>query len=49
MQVADYACGIELTAIKYQAHEQTATDNIFFGKWADLKRNHLKKLRRHAI
>lgn len=49
MQVADYACGVELTAIKYQAREQTATDAIFFGKWSDFKRNHLKKLCRHIL
>lgn len=49
MQVADYACGVELTAMKFQVHEQTATDAIFFGKWADFKRNHLRKLRRHLI
>lgn len=49
LQVADYACGVELTAIKYKAHEQTSTDSIFFGKWADFKRNHLKKLRKHLL
>ncbi|MEI3230290.1 MAG: ABC transporter [Gordonibacter pamelaeae] len=28
---ADFACGIELTALKYDASEATATDAIFFG------------------
>ncbi len=49
LQVADYACGIELTAIKYNNREQASTDALFFGKWADFKRNHIRKLRKHLL
>ncbi len=49
LQVADYVCGIELTALKYSKREERQTDAIFFGKWADFKRNYLKKIRRHLL
>lgn len=46
-QVADYACGIELTALKYEAKRETETDRRFFGTWRDFENNYLKKLRKH--
>lgn len=49
LQIADYACGIELAAIKYRQHGESATEHAFFGKWADFKRGHLKKLRAHLL
>ena len=49
LQIADYACGIELAAIKYLQHAESATERIFFGKWTDFKRGHLKKLRSHLL
>lgn len=48
-QVADYACGIELTALKYEAKRETKTDRRFFGTWRDFKNNYLKKLRKHRL
>ena len=48
-QLADYSCTLELTALKYQAHAETATDRMFFGQWGSFKKNYLKKLRRHRL
>lgn len=48
-QVADFVCGIELTAIKYDAREQAATDERFFGGSNAFKKNHLRKLRKKRI
>ena len=48
-QVADLICTFELTAIKYEAHEQTRTDERFFGAFGSFKRNYLKKIRRKAL
>ncbi len=48
-QLADYICTLELTALKYRAHAETATDRTFFGQWGSFKKNHLKKLRRHRL
>lgn len=45
-QVADYICTIELTALKFDAGETTATDEAFFGLAAPkFKRDYLKKVR----
>jgi hypothetical protein len=49
LQLADYVCGIELTAIKYEDGCQTATDRTFFGDRGSFKRNFLRKLRRHLL
>ena len=43
-QIADFACGVELTALKYGCGEETPTDKRFFGLWRDLKKNYLKRL-----
>lgn len=44
-QVADYICTIELTDIKFNKHQQTATDGLFFGTYRMFKKNFLRKLR----
>ncbi|WP_282741427.1 ABC transporter [Olsenella uli] len=45
-QVADYICTLELAALKFDAHEATATDEAFFGRSSvTFKRDYLKKLR----
>lgn len=48
-QLADYICTLELTALKYQTHAETATDRMFFGQWGSFKKNYLKRLRRHRL
>lgn len=48
-QIADFSCGIELTALKYESHEETPTDRRFFGQWRDFKKNYLRKLRQHFL
>ena len=48
-QAADYACAVELTALKYREHEETPTDRRFFGAWSSFKRNVLKTVRRKAM
>ncbi len=48
-QIADFVCGIELIALKYESHEETSTDRRFFGQWRDFRKNYLRKLRRHVL
>lgn len=48
-QIADFVCGIELTALKYESHEATSTDCRFFGQNRDFKKNYLRKLRRKLL
>lgn len=48
-QVADYLCGIELTAAKYERHLETRTDVEFFGSIRNFKKNYLKKIRRKRL
>ena len=48
-QAADYICTMELTAIKYAEHAATATDEKFFGKWSDFKKDILKETRKKLI
>lgn len=49
-QVADYICAIELAALKFDAHEITATDEAFFGlSTVTFKRNYLAKIRKKRI
>ena len=47
--VADYFCTIELAAVKYEAHEDGATYNKFFGGIGAFKKNWLKQARRKMI
>lgn len=44
-QAADYICTAELTALKYQGKTSTATDEKFFGSWAQFKKGILKEVR----
>ena len=44
-QVADYACGIELAALKYESRETGRTEEIFYGTWREFNKSFLKKLR----
>ena len=49
-QVADYLCTLELTALKFDAHEITSTDEAFFGlSAAAFKRDYLKKARKKLL
>lgn len=48
-QVADYVCGIELTAIRYQTHKAGRTEERFFGEWVNFKRNYLRKIRKKRL
>lgn len=48
-QVADYACGIELAALKFAAKRQGPTERLFYGTWREFNKNYLKKLRRHLL
>lgn len=48
-QLADYVCGIELTALKYATGEQTNTDRLFFGDKTGFKKNWLKKIRKNEL
>lgn len=48
-QLADYVCGIELTALKYATGEQTNTDRLFFGDKTSFKKNWLKNIRRYEL
>lgn len=45
-QVADLICTIELTAHKYQVHEETPTDKRFFRDSRSFRKNYLKQIRR---
>ena len=49
LQVADYACGVELAALRYDRHEESATDRLFFGTRRDFVRTFLRKLRKHLL
>lgn len=48
-QVADYVCGVELTALKFEGRLETKTDAAFFGEYGTFKKNYLKKLRRKRM
>ena len=48
-QIADYVCGIELTARKYEQHDERPSDTLFFGTERDFKKTFLKKLRKKQI
>jgi len=48
-QVADLLCGFELTALKFEAHEETNTDEIFFKNARYFKQNYLKAIRRKQL
>ena len=48
-QVADYICGIELTALKFENGRETNTDREFFDGIKAFKKNYLKKVRKHLL
>lgn len=48
-QVADYACGLELAALKYEHSEQGGSEVTFFGDKGSFRKNYLKKLRRRLL
>lgn len=48
-QAADLICTLELTALKFEAKEQTKTDDRFFGAFGNFKKNYLKKIRKMLI
>ena len=48
-QLADYICGIELTAAKYERGTSTKTDEAFFGGSSNFKKNYLKKIRKKLL
>ncbi len=49
LQIADYVCGIELAAAKYDSGVEGATDRMFFGTRRDFNKNFLRKLRKHLL
>lgn len=49
LQVVDYICTIELTAIKFETGKTTATDSLFFGTRRDFKKGFLAHLRKHRL
>ncbi len=49
LQLADFLCTIELTALKYQTKDQRPTDTKFFGEWGSFKKNYLNKFRRKRL
>lgn len=48
-QIADYICTMEFTALKYADKASTATDEKFFGSWAQFKKGILKEVRAKRI
>jgi hypothetical protein len=48
-QAADLICGFELLALKFENHEDTATDRLFFSSAGYFKKNYLKKTRRMML
>lgn len=48
-QVADYICGIELAAIRYEHNQAGPTEERFLGLRKAFRQNYLKKLRRHRL
>lgn len=48
-QVADYICGIELAAIRYEHSQAGSTEERFLGSRKAFRQNYLKKLRRHRL
>ena len=48
-QVADYACTMELAALKYEAKEQSSTEELFFGNRRRFTKDFLGKLRKHSL
>lgn len=48
-QVADLLCTLELTAMKYERHRETATDRRMFGDERTFRRNVMRKYERMRL
>lgn len=48
-QIADYICTMELTALKYKSKTPTATDEKFFGSWAQFKKGIFKEMEKKSL
>lgn len=48
-QVADFLCTVELTAIKYENHDETNTDLKVFGNVTEFKKGYLRHLRKKRL
>lgn len=48
-QVADFLCTVELTAIKYENHDETNTDRKVFGNVTEFKKGYLRHLRKKRL
>lgn len=48
-QVADLLCTLELTAVKFEQHEGTSTDEKVFGSPGTFRKEYLRKVRDKAI
>lgn len=48
-QMADFICGLELAAAKYQHGEIGPSEKRFLGTWKDFKKTFLRKIRRKEL
>lgn len=48
-QIADYVCTVELTSIKFDKHEETRTDKLFFGTRRTFEKGYLRYLRKKCL
>lgn len=48
-QVADFLCTVELTAVKYENHDETNTDLKVFGNVTEFKKGYLRHLRKKQL
>ena len=48
-QVADFLCTIELTAIKFENHDETNTDLKVFGNVTEFKKGYLRHLHKMQL
>lgn len=49
LQVADFLCTIELSAIKYEKHDETRSDLKVFGNITEFKKGYLRHLRKMSL
>lgn len=48
-QLADFVCGIERVASKYEYGEEGSTEKLMFGVRRDFLKSYIRKLRKHAL
>ncbi len=48
-QAADYVCGIELAALRYERHADNPTDRRYFGDKRSFTRNYLRRTREKLL